>query len=234
MKRRNIFWGIFLLLSAAFIIASQVVSFGTIGVWSILATVFLAAILIPSIIKLEFFGIFIPLAFLYMIYDEPFKQLPDISPWILLSAAVLLGAGFSILFRKRHRRLKAVRCAVENSGRTSENIDDNNPYARVSLGSSSKYLHADALQSGRFEASLGELEVYFDAVQLSPAGAEVSVDCNLASMKLYIPKDWNVIDKISSTLGEVNAPRRQTPAETAPRLTLTGNVKLGSIEIHYI
>lgn len=88
---------------------------------------------------------------------------------------------------------------------------------------------------GQFSANLGELEVYFDQVQLSPDGAEVFLDCNLASIKLYIPRQWNVVDKVGAVLGDVkNGPRRGTPDTSLPPLTLTGNVKLGSVEILYI
>ncbi|NLX94077.1 MAG: hypothetical protein GXZ02_09535, partial [Clostridiales bacterium] len=46
MKGKNIFWGLFLVVSAALIIASQVTSFDTISAVSILATVFLSAVII--------------------------------------------------------------------------------------------------------------------------------------------------------------------------------------------
>lgn len=234
MKSKNIFWGLFFLLSAGFIIASQIVSFASIGIWSILATVFLAAIVISSLVKLEFFGVFVPFAFLYMIYDEPLK-LKMISPWLLFASAVLFSIGFSLIFRKRHKKITFSHCSTDSYSHTGESLDDNNPYAKVSLGSSSKYLHSNCLQGGQFAANLGELEVYFDQVQLSPDGAEVFLDCSLASIKLYIPRDWNVVNKINTTLGEVNNSNRHTkPSENAPRLTLTGNCKLGSIEIIYI
>lgn len=238
MKSKNIFWGLFLVMSAALIIASQVTSFGTISAVSILATVFLAAIIISSMVRMEFFGIFVPMAFLYMIYDAPLELL-FIRPVILIASAVLVSIGCSLLFkRRRHKKpICASSCGNDhyNYNKTNESIDDNNPYVKVSMGASSKYLHADALQSGQFSVSLGELEVYFDQVRLSTAGAQVFVDCSLGSLKLYIPRYWNVVDKIGATLGEVkNNSRQAQPVMTEPPLTLTGNVKLGSVEINYI
>ena len=224
-------------MSAALIIASQFTSFGDIGVVSILATVFLAAIIISSMVRLEFFGIFVPMSFLYMIYDEPL-ELPFIRPVILVASAVLVSIGCSLIFRKRHKKVVcAGSCGNGNYNytKTNDSIDDNNPNVKVSMGASSKYLHADALQGGQFSVSLGELEVYFDQVRLSPAGAQVFVDCSLGSLKLYIPRHWNVVDKIGATLGEVKNDRRQTqPVLTEPPLTITGSVKLGSVEIVYI
>lgn len=102
MKFENVFWGILLVLTAVLIIVSQVVSFGSIGVWSILTTVFLLAVIVSSMVRLEFFGIFVPCAFLYMIYAEPF-DLPTIQLWVLLIAAVLVGAGCSLIFKKKKK-----------------------------------------------------------------------------------------------------------------------------------
>ncbi len=107
MKMENIFWGILLVLSAVLIIVSQVVSFGSIGVWSILATVLLVAVIVSSMVRLEFFGIFVPFAFLYMIYAEPFG-LPMIQLWVLLIAAVLVGAGLSLIFKKKKKETSFV------------------------------------------------------------------------------------------------------------------------------
>ncbi len=239
MKSKNIFWGLFLVMSAALIIASQVTSFGTISAVSILATVFLAAIIISSVVRMEFFGIFVPMAFLYMIYDAPL-ELPFIRPVILVASAVLVSIGCSLLFKRRHKKTICTGSCGNKAGnynyaKTNESINDNNPYVKVSMSSTSKYLHADCLQGGQFSSSLGDLEVYFDQVKLSPAGAQVYVDCNLGSLRLYIPRHWNVVEKIGVTLGAVqNNTQQAQPVLTEPPLIISGNVKLGSIDINYI
>lgn len=234
MRSKNLFWGVFLLLSAGLIIASQFVSFATIGTLSVLATVFLAAIIIHSLVDLEYFGIFVSVAFLYMIYSGPL-DLKHINHWILLASAVLLSTGCSMIFRKRPKKVTVSYGGHDHTVRSAEDIDDNNPYAKVSLGSSSKYLHSECLQGGHFIVSLGELDVYFDHVQLSPQGAEVFVDCSLGTMKLYIPRTWHVVDNIHPSLGEVKNNNRFFKApDTAPKLTLSGNVSLGTLEINYI
>ena len=243
MKNRNWFWGIFFMLSGVFIIAGQIGSFGKIGIMSLLATVFLAAIAIHSIIKLNYFGIFVPLAFLYMIYSGPLSEplrLPVISPWVLILTAILVSVGFSLIFPSHHKKVwhghhGAMHHGIKHQSQNVENIDDNNPFAKVSLSSSSKYLHSDCLKSGHFICSMGELQLYFDQVQLSPEGAEIYLDCSLGSIKLYIPKLWNVEYKIHVTAGDVDKGRDfSNTSEDAPKLTLTGQVRLGNVEIQYI
>ncbi len=248
MKNRNWFWGFFFLLAAVFVIASQTGSFGQIGLLSILATVLLAALGIRSAIDRNFFGLFIPLALLYMIYQQPL-HLVQISVWLLLLASVLASIGFSIIFHSHHHchphgdvcfsrgsdDWHGAHDGSEHFNQTTESIDDNNPGAKVTFGASSKYLHADCMKSGQFFVSFGALELFFDQAQLSPEGAELFLDCSFGAIKLYIPKHWRVIDYVRTGLGSVeNDICLAHPDENAPQLTLTGNVQLGSLEIHYI
>ncbi|MHB1485725.1 MAG: LiaF transmembrane domain-containing protein [Saccharofermentanales bacterium] len=235
MKNKNIFWGFLFLLSAVLIIAGQTGAFGTIALMSIISGVLLLALMVYSLFSLNFFGVFLPLAFLYMIFWSPL-ELPEISPWLLVLAAVLTSIGFSIIF---HKKPKADTCCKDIGSQsfndTTETIDDNHPYAKVNFGSSSKYLHSNNLEKGQFIASFGSLEVFFDKAQLSPEGAEIFLDCSFGAIKLYIPRNWKVIEKMQVNLGGVNYNNQpDVLTEDSPRLTLTGNVQLGGIEIQYI
>lgn len=237
MKHRNWFWGLLLLFIAVFLIAMQFDAFGEIGTVTILATALLCAIIIHSLFNLNYFGIFAPLAFLYMIYWEPL-DLVRISPWLLILVAILLSISFSIIFPHRRKHNHHILCHTnfkQDSIGSSENLDGNNPCVKSSFSSNSKYLHSDSLKNGEFAASFGELSVYFDQATLSPEGAEVFLDCSFGSLVLYIPKTWKVIDKLQATLGNIeNKNRFAATAENAPTLTLKGGVRFGEIEINYI
>jgi len=233
MKNKNLFWGIFFILTALAIIAMQTGSFEQISILSFLIGVFLTAIVILSLVKLNFFGVFPPMAFLYMIFWKPLG-LVNINYWLLILSSVLISIGFSIIFGKQHKNRwdHKVRNGTEN---ISESIDDNNPVVSVRFGSSGKYLHTDNLQSGKFNVYFGELELFFDQVLLNTEGVEIFVDCNFGSLILNIPKQWRVNDNIHVTLGEVkNKIRQVNPADDAPKLTITGKVQIGAIEIRYI
>ncbi|MEQ8155554.1 MAG: hypothetical protein ABRQ25_11825 [Clostridiaceae bacterium] len=234
MKNRNWFWGFFFLLSAIFVIASQPGAFGHVGFLSILATVLLAALFIESLIKLNFFGTFIPLAFLYIIYWEPL-DLVYISPWLLIFAAILASIGFSILFGRHPEKPIHFHGGNDCFKKSNESTDDNNPYAKVKFGASSKYLHSDCLKSGQFTVSFGALEVFFDQAQLSSEGAEIFIDCSFGAVKLYVPRHWRVKDNIQASLGGMdNNSRSSQASENSPVLTITGSVQFGGIEIHYV
>ncbi len=243
MKNRNWFWGIFLLLAAVFAVGSQVGAFNAVNFWTVAATVLLAAILVDSLVRLSFFGILIPVALLYGLYCRPFGW-PNISVWLLLLAAVLASWGLEILFG-RHRRWYD-HCGHcwhdwhdkgdgEHFHSNSEDIDGDTPSAKISFGSSSKYLHSSALKSGRFSVAFGELDIYFDQVQLSPEGAEIFAECSFGKMALFIPRSWQVTDNLRASAGSVqNDMRRESPEPGAPHLTLSGSASFGTIEIHYI
>jgi hypothetical protein len=234
MKNKNWFLGFFFLLSAIFVIVSQTGDLGEISVMSILATLFLAALIFHSLISRNFFEIFIPLSFLYMIYYKPLA-LTYISPWLLILSAVLTSVGFSLLFQRQPKKAGLFHDGTKHFSQINENIDNNNPYAKVTLSSSSMYLHSEGLQGGHFISYLGELEVYFDQVQLSTGDVEIFLECNLGTIKLYVPRYWNVDDNMHSILGEVkNYSKHIKLSENAPQLTLVGNVIMGNVEIQYV
>ena len=234
MKNRNWFWGIIFLLAAVLVIASQITSFNQIGVGSIIVTVMLGTLIIKSLVELNFIGVFIPVAVLYMIYQQPLR-LVYMSPWTLILAAVLASIGLSYFFHGRHHKTKYSHCDNKCFSNDSENMDSNNPSASLSFGSSSKYLHSDCLKSGRFSASFGSMEIYFGEAQLSPEGAEICLDCSFGTIELYVPRNWRIIDKLHISIGNVdNSIRADQPQDNAPQLTIIGNVQWGNVEIHYI
>lgn len=231
MKNKNWFWGFFFLVAGIFVIASQTGSFGEIGVLSILAGVLLLSLTIMSIFSRNFFGIFMPLAFLYMIFQGPLS-LFQISPKLLILAGLLISTGFSILFHSKTNHMKHWHGKDEHSNQASETIDDNNPYTKVTFASSSKYIHGDCLKSGQFISSFGELELFFDQAQLSPEGAKIFLDCSFGAIKIFVPKHWRVQDNMHASFGSVdNKTQTANLDENSPCLTLTGNVSFGGIEI---
>ncbi len=232
MKKKNIFWGIFFIVATVVLIASQVGSKGSISFWSLLGTILLVAVIIQSAIYRVFPGIFIPAALIYIIYQGPLNW-PYLSPWVLIIAAILVSIGFHILFKNRLLPRFAYH---DNSTRISGNDDDNNPKLSVSFGNTSRYLHSTGLESGRFSASFGSLEVYFGDAVLSPGGAVISMDCSFGSIKLYVPRTWRIAESLDSSFGGINYSNSgiAAPDTNLPQLTLTGSVSMGNIELTYI
>ena len=243
MKNRNWFWGIFLILAGVALVVGQFFTPGNINLWTAIASVLLLAVIVQSIVNLKIWGIIVPCALIYLLYQTPLA-LPYVSPWLLIFSSVLASCGLAMLFPGRRHHApppQMVYSSYTANGVTpppaaaTENADDNHPAVNVNFGAASKYLHSTCLESGQFNNSFGALEVFFDQAQLSPNGATVYLDCNFGAIKLYIPRHWAVKNEIRATLGGVSDGHRVTaPAEGAPVLTLTGNVTFGGIEICYV
>lgn len=238
MRYRNWFWGVFFLAAAIFVIASQAGAFAGIGFWSIAATVLLAAVFISSLTDLNFFGLFLSLALLYLIYQHPF-HLIVFSFWQLILAAVFASIGFSMIFHsRRHRHWDWHGCCGGGNDswqESKENISGNDVFVKTSFCESCKYLHSDSLQTARLSSSFGKLSVYFDQVRLSPEGAEARINASFGEMILYVPKEWRVVDKVHAAFGAVSSDERAPqPDADAPALTLTGSVSFGSLQIRYV
>lgn len=113
--------------------------------------------------------------------------------------------------------------------------NDNNPAVNVSFGGVSKYLHADAFVGGDFSVSFGGLEVYFDEVKFAGESAHITVSCNFGGMELYIPKEWNVVDDVTATLGATEIDRSRSRVQPgSPTLYISGSVQFGAVEIKYV
>ncbi len=240
MKNRssNWVWGLFLLLAAAFVVINQFNGFANLGIGSIIAAALSVIFFVQCIANLSFAPLPIPLAVLYIVFQAPF-ELPYIKPWLLILASVLATAGLSILLP---RKLKHRECGNysrpekhQPQMRTEDGGNENNPVININFGAISRRLHADSLETAKLYCRFGALEIFFDQAQLSPNGAEATLDCSFGAIKLLIPKHWRVIDKVSCSLGGIDVENRYAaPAENAPQLTLAGTVSLGGIEVRYI
>ena len=239
-------FGLFLLLAAALILSNQFGGFVELGIGSIITAALALAFLLHCIINPLFGAIPIPLAVLYCVFQSPLN-LPFIPIWTMVLVAVLATVGLSILLPSKWKKYNHTysdghkhwykdgeECDCD-AAQIREGGDENNPVVCVNMSSVSRYLHAERLETAILECSFGSLEVFFDKVTLSPDGAEARIACRFGNIEIYVPKQWRVKDEVSCSMGNVSFTGRYTePDESAPSLTLVGNVSLGNVEVHYI
>ena len=238
MKSRfsNLFWGIVLLLVAAFVLTNNFIGFDDIGIGKIIISILALAFIVQCIARLHIAPLVIPLAVLYFIFREP-SGLPVLQTWKLVVATVLAFIGLNILLPQRHSYNQC-----NNSDRSGDHQKkipadgnkDNNPYVGVNFGSISRSLNADSLETVRLSCNFGAMEIFFNQVELSPNGAHAYIDCSFGGIQLFIPRHWQIIDKLNCTLAGVDIKSFTAPAENAPRLTLNGSVSMGGVEVKYI
>jgi len=239
MKTNKILWGLFFIAAAALVILNQLGFSTGISLWGLLITIILLPVIFYGLVRRNFFNFFFGIAFLLIVYQHPLG-IQRLVPWTVLAAALLLSIGFSIIFKPKYLHGNhwgghwGSHSSNHDYAETTEHldIDGSEVSCNVSMAGSVKYLHSDSLQRGRFECSLGYLKVYFDNVELHPDGADLYVNCSLGSIELFVPRHWPVMLNVDTALAGVDeAPRRESTY--GPALRITGNVKLGALEIKY-
>jgi len=237
-KFSNFIWGTFLLLAAAFLLFNQFNNFMDIRIGSIIVSVLAILVIVQCIANLRFYALPIPLAVLYIIFQTPLG-LPNVETKILIIASLLASIGLYIIFPRKKRNYfyyKHYKKAENNQHVCIEDSNnDNNPSVSVSFGAKNYSLNANNLETAQLSCNFGSLEVYFDKAALSQNGAAVDLNCSFGAIQLYVPRDWSVIDRVNCSLGGVDVDKNfNNSPENNKKITLTGSVSFGGIEVRCI
>lgn len=249
MRNRNgIFWGLFLLLGAAILVVSQLhlITY-TFSFWSIVATLFLVAILIKSMVYVSIPGTVFSLAFLAIMYAKPL-HIQTLVPWTILGAALLISIGLSMIFRpllakhrpwmnyhkgftKGHHGPFVSFDYTDDPDFKTVDAPDVNVYVR--MGNSVRYVKSDDLHTAAIDVSMGDGKVYFENVGVKDE-ATINIHVSLGNLDLYVPSNWNVVkafDNNMSNLSEFGAPIID---DESPLVRITGVASMANLKIHYI
>jgi len=245
MKGRKIFWGVFFICAAILIIGVPMGFIGdAISPFKLIVTVLLSAVIIESLIHLNFFGVTMPIAFiLWMFADE--LGITQIVPWGVFASAAFLAVGLSMIFKK-HKHFGwhgkgRMNCGKNyahnyepiNTENNADNISDNQFNYSVSFGATTKYINSDCLKNASLRCSFGSMSVYFDGAKLSEEGASVFLDCSFSGIELYIPKEWRVVNNVENVMAGVDEKGMHRPGD-GPVLQLNGKINFSGVEIYYI
>ena len=244
MKTKKLFWGIFFLCAAAAVILNAIGYLANVSLVSVIFTIVLIPIIVKSVARRNYIGIFFPLAVIGILYAKPLN-IEAVSPWPLLAAALFLSIAFSILFGKKKGLQFVVHKNIshfddddfegdDKHEKTVVHYDDNEVVCDTSFGACTNYVHCSALKRVKLNCSCGAIKIYFDNAQLDPGGANATVDCTLGSIEMYVPKTWQVYNTVSATLGASEERNKRYEAENGPVMNITGSVSLGSFAIIYV
>nr|MBQ8252023.1 hypothetical protein [Lachnospiraceae bacterium] len=233
MKKENLFWGLFLIAAAVFILVAKLGMFPDMSVVKIFLTMFFGIWLLCSLVKLEFPGVFFSAAFLGILYDEQLG-ITAITPWTILLVATLLSIGVSLLWRPKKKMKKATHREIEGRDFVVYDEEDGNQFDfSSSFAGSIKYVNSDNFESANIEAKFAGMKVYFDNAIIQNGHATVHLDVSFAGVELYVPKEWRVENLMTSSFGGVEEKNRSVGGN-GPILTLRGHVSLGGITILYV
>lgn len=225
---KKLFWGLFFLLAAAFVVVNQLGYITTdINIFLVVCTIFLIPIFISSVVKLNFFGALFSAAAILIIYKEPLN-IEQIENTTILLTALLGSIGLSIIFHKNHMTCKS-HCS-ENYEKVIDYQDEDEINLDVSFGSSIKYINTDNFKVANIKSSFGGVKVYFDNAKIKDDTATINLDVSFSGVELYIPKEWKIVNKVNISLGAVEQ-KNDNRSETTKTIVLTGDVRLGGVDI---
>jgi len=257
MRKKNIFWGVLLLLIAALIVVNQLGFLLGIGIVKLVITIVLIAIIVKNVRYMNFPGILFPAAFLCILYDH-FLGITALSPWTLLFTALLASIGLSMIFKNGNNwhhnwdgkwdhnwdnkwdkkwNQKWDQKWNQNSNSNFDNVinqpDDKVVNCIVNFSSSVKYVNSDNFERANLKCSFGALKAYFDNAIIQNGSAEIFLDVSFAGVELYLPKTWKIIEDVNVSLGAMEEKNRNMPSDS-PVVTIKGNVSFGGVDIIYI
>lgn len=254
MRNSNrIFWGLILIGSAVFLILSKMgLITPSLNLGMIIVGLFSISILVSSIIKKSFGGVFFSLGLAWLAFDKTLG-LPNVEwPFVLL-IVILLTIGFNIIFPKKNRYYRHMNNHL-NTGSNNVNDDTNeglhSEYAEKhhstsdseqngyifstnSFGATAKYINTVDFRGADLKNSFGEMRVYFDGSQIIDSPVTINVSNSFGSMKLFIPQGWDVKHNVSVFAGDFRE-NNSCNGSLGKTLYIEGNLSFGEIQVTYI
>lgn len=233
MKKSKIFWGLFFILAAVYVVISKFGILPDVGVFNIMFTVFLIWMLIEGIRRISFYEILFSIAFFCIVYKESLP-ISRLSSWTILVAALFGSIGLSMLFGdlgKKRRVEEMERMGFAGSGGAQcmgEQLRIEN-----SFGAAIRYINSDNFKNAQIENNFGTLAVYFDNAMIQDGSAAINVENNFGETNLYIPKEWQISNDLEHAFGAINQSGTYVGSSSTV-LYMNGSANFGVINIHYV
>lgn len=234
----KLFWGLLFLVAAAFLLLNKLNYWPTIyhvSVFKVVLTIFFIWMILEGIRHRNFFCMIFGLAFIAIQYDD-LLHITALTPWTLLSAALLISIGLTIIFPQYHHSngKKYEGFEFVDKGKKIFNEQDGEVlHFENSFGSSVKYVNTDALVNASFENSFGEMKIYFDNAIIKNGTADINLEVSFGAAILYVPKTWNVESHIKTSFGTLKE-QNSNQSQGCPTLRIYGEISFGDATIVYI
>lgn len=231
MNKKNLFWGIVLILLAAYLIVERVGLIPKLPILTILLTVIFVYMIIRGIMKWDFFEIFLPAALIGCLYDKEL-HITEITPWILLLAALLVSAGLTLIFKNTKKKTEWKNYAFANSH--IDNSQDGS-YVQVhnSFNGTSKYVNSNFFAKADVNNTFGQCNVFFNNAVIANGNAIINVKNSFGEVNLYLPGTWRVDVKRDCAFGDVKMYGEGNHDMDAPFVQILADCNFGQINIYF-
>lgn len=234
MKGKNLIWGLFFIGAAIAVILSKADLLGSVSLFSVVVALLLMPIIIKSLRHLNFFGIFVPLSLIAILFDDVLG-IEKFTPWPVIGSALLLSAGLSLIFPYRYRITKNGWSAgmKDHFKWDSSSADGEVVNISSSFSGCEKYITSQVLKEVNIRCKCAGVEVYFDNADLAGDTAVINLDVTAGGVELYIPKSWNVKNEADCVIGGVDISSKKDIVN-GKTLILRGRVSAAGVDITYI
>lgn len=229
MKRKNIFWGLFFIISAVLIILNQFDLLPSINIFKLMITLLLIPVILYSI-KIRCFSTAIfSLAIICIMFDEVLG-IENLTPWPILGVALFLSIGLSFIFPHKHTD-GSVHYEKNWQNEASEDSDEN---VNLAFGGISKYINSQNLKKVNVNCKFGGAKIFFDKAEIEGNEAIMNVDIDFCGIEMYVPKAWAVKKDVDFIIGGIDEKGLKGQSTGGKVLTIKGRAKFAGITIIYI
>lgn len=235
MKGKNLIWGLFFILAGAAVILSKLGLLGGVSALSVVISLLLIPIIVNSIRRLNFWGIFCPLAVMAIFFAEPLG-IEKFTPFPVLITAVCLSIGLSLIFPYRYRMTQkkwSGRVYGKPEG-TKNSYDGENVKINASFAGATNYITSQQFKKADIFCHYSGSEVYFDGADMAENRAEINLDVLCSGLELYIPREWVVRIEADCRAGGITEEGATNSAKLDKTLVIRGRIKASGVTITYV
>lgn len=235
MKGKNLIWGLFFILAGAAVILSKLGLLGGVSALSVVISLLLIPIIVNSIRRLNFWGIFCPLAVMAILFAEPLG-IEKLTPFPVLITAVCLSIGLSLIFPYRYRMTQkkwSGRVYGKPEG-TKNSYDGENVQINASFAGATNYITSQQFKKADIFCHYSGSEVYFDGADMAENRAEINLDVLCSGLELYIPREWMVRIEADCRTGGITEEGATNSAKLDKTLVIRGRIKASGVTITYV
>lgn len=235
---KNILGGLLLLVFAGLIYADATGKIGGLNLWSWFFTFCFSAETFNALNKRDIDEVCFSLGILVIIWREQLG-IGNLSIWTLLGITLLVSIGVSLLLRPFTKRHKPhVSFAFSREGAVAADADATDADADITINthmsSTTRYVRATNFQSADIQVNLGTVKVFFDQATITDGPARININGNIGEVELYLPRNWQVDNQLSTFIGEINFSEKHRENADGPIVILSGNLHIGDVDVHYL
>lgn len=226
MKRKYL-WPITLVACGLLMLISAIISSAGLVDFplykAVIAIPFVAHIVVKGIIGKRFYTIPIPLTVLFLLFEENIAKCAGvdsgdlISNWIVILAAILIFIGLAF-----------ITFFYDHNDEDSEEVKA----TKNNVSASVKYINCHDFVHETVECNMGSSKVFFSNASEYEGDATLKLNCNMGSIVVCVPADWDVDAKIDNHMGSVKVDDN-TPIEGAKKLRIVGENNMGAVHVKF-